>query len=239
MGGDEEATPAVIPIAIVAHPARRKLAESLAEQVNAEVILWDDCGLGAGRNHLRAWQWMAEHRDREWGVVLEDDVVPMSGFRTHLSRALEGSPTPVLSLYLGRGRPLAYQQRIAQRIAADVSYLVAPDLLSAQGYAMPVYMFKDAIKFLNLRMARGKMPPDEALSAWCRNRSIKVGFCRQSLVDHLDGPTLVKDHGDGQPRNGRTALVTPDSAGGEDLPEVRRAWIRASFPDWTKGSAEL
>lgn len=230
----------MIPVVVVAHPRRRKLVDRLIKQVNPDAIVWDDANRGAGRNHMSAWKWLADYDDAQgWGVVLEDDVVPSAGFRNHLGAALANAPTPFVSLYLGRGRPLCYQQRIAQKIASDVSYLTAPDLLSAQGYAMPVYLFRDAIRFLSVRMSRGKLPPDEGLSVWSRHRSIQVSHCRHSLVDHLDGKTLVRDHGDGQPRNGKTGLVTPDSAGGEDLPEIRRAWLRAGSHDWTRGSVAL
>lgn len=200
--------------------------------------------MGAAGNHLQAWKWLSEDYDAEWGVVLEDDVVPCNHFRRNLEEAVRHSPKDFLSLYLGRGRPPHRQQDIARVICADVSYYTDDVLLSAQGYAARVDLFHcyDQVE----RRAR-KFPIDNSISHWGKSTGQDFAYCRHSLVDHtgfVNGvgvPTLIKDHGDGQGRDGRTALWTPDcDPSGKRLPEVRKAWLLANTStDWTRGACAL
>jgi GR25 family glycosyltransferase involved in LPS biosynthesis len=225
------------PVVIVAHPERESLVANLALQVNPDAICWDRAGIGAGRNHLAAWEWLADS-GAPWGVVLEDDVLIAPRFRRQLAHALHYSPEPILSLYLGRGTPVQWQQRIAQKITSDVSYLTANSLISAQGYAMRTELFRDHAAVKSLLSYRCRI--DNAISKWAREGGVGVAYCRQSLVDHIDGPTLINDHGDGRRRNGKTALITTDSTGGENYPEIRKAWLFGSATsDWTRGTLSL
>ena len=68
-----------LPIAVVAHPARQELVNDLVSEVAPNQIFWDTDGIGCTANHLRAWKWLAEQEDT-WGVILEDDVVPVDNF---------------------------------------------------------------------------------------------------------------------------------------------------------------
>jgi hypothetical protein len=237
-----------VAIGVVAHPRRELMANELAAQVGAEVISWDTDRIGAERNHLRVWEWLADS-SAEWGVVLEDDVIPCPGFHRNLTQATAHAPTPIISLYLGRGRcaghsPL-YQQWIAQVITRDVSFITSPSLLSAQGYAMRPEMFarhKEVCGFA-FHSGRRNIPIDEAVSVWLtKHRLGYVSYCRHSVVDHRDGPTLVTDHRDrGAKRDGRTQLMAPDcDPSGAVFPEIRRAWLTAvPDTDWTKGWVAL
>jgi hypothetical protein len=228
----------VIPIVVVGHPRREKLANRLAAAVQAEAIVWDVGRLGCAKNHLQAWKWLSENYDSEWGVVLEDDVVPCNHFRRNLEEAVRHSPRNFLSLYLGRGRPPHRQQDIAQVICADVSYYTDELLLSTQGYAAKTDLFHCYDQVL-LRARR--WPIESSISYWAKWYGLDFAYTRQSLVDHIDGTTLIQDHGDGQGRNGKTALWTPDcDPSGKDLPEIRKAWLLANTTtNWTRGVRAL
>ncbi len=240
-----------IAIGIVAHLKREAMATDLAHRVGAQVICWDrdKARIGAERNHLRVWEWLAG-ADSEWGVVLEDDVVPCRRFAKNLTEAITHAPTPIVSLYLGRGRcaghdPL-YQQWVARVITKDVSFITAPSLLSAQGYAMRTELFADHEKVRHeaFHPGRPNMPIDEAISVWAKKQrpGSNISYCRRSIVDHRDGQTLVMNHRDrGAKRNGRTQLMAPDCDPlGASLPEIRKAWLVAGTDeDWTRGSAAL
>jgi hypothetical protein len=226
-----------ISTAIVAHPKRRTMAHKLATSVNGYICM-DNNDLGAKRNHLQAWECLWR-TGADWGVVLEDDVELCDDFLYNLFKLLEHAPTPLVSLYLGRGRPIQYQERIGMAITHDVSYIVAEPLLSAQGYAMPVGFFnpKSANEVLAI-----DLPVDEAISKWAYQYHLRVSYPRYSLIDHRDGPSLIDDHGDGQARNGPTNLVFEDcDPSGAALPEVRKAWLMIAGHDidWTLGSVEL
>jgi GR25 family glycosyltransferase involved in LPS biosynthesis len=228
-----------VPIAIVAHPKRNAEAMRLAAQVDAEALCWDLGEFGAEHNHLQAWRWLAEE-DSEWCVVLEDDVIPCSGFLWQLRDALAHAPSPIVSLYLGRGRPPHWQESIARAITDAPSFLTAPAMLSCQGYAMRTELFRgyNAVKFfINTKRA----PIDEAMTLWIGSHTMKgsvVSYPVPSLIDHRDGPTLVQ-HWDG-PRNGTTALLTHDSdPSGMNLPEIRRAWQFGPHTHWSSTSIGL
>ena len=119
-----------------------------------------------------------------------------------------------------------------------MSYYSAPELLSTQGYAIRTELLPSLIEYAE--PLAGDLTVDRLFSSWTIENGYGVSYCKYSLVDHIDGPTLVKDHGDGRERNGKTALITTDSVGGEDLPEIRKAWLLGNRDiDWTKGCVDL
>lgn len=104
-------------IAIVAHHSRRDMANDLASKLEADSIFMDEHSAGANANHLRALSWAAEQSDR---VIIEEDALPVDGFRDKAQDWLARFPDDMLSLYLGTGRPPQYQMQIAERlIVAD------------------------------------------------------------------------------------------------------------------------
>ena len=230
-----------VPIAIVAHPRREAYANKLATRVAADAVCWDIDKIGPERNHLKAWEWLADS-GQGFGVVLEDDVIPTRNFRHNVNQAIKHAPTRLIALYLGRGRPPQHQQAISRTITRPVSFITAPRLLSAQAYILPTELYarwKEVRHFFGHQDQR--RPIDEAISAWVDHKvGEKFSYTRFSLVDHLDGPTLVR-HPDGQDRNGKTALHTEDcDPKGAALPEIRKAWLLSSGQvDWTCGSMEL
>ena len=230
-----------IPIAIVAHPKRKEMAEELAETVGAEAIVWDIHQIGPADNHLQAWKWLSD-TGAEFGCVLEDDVLPCEDFRRNLEEAIRASPLPILSLYLGRGRPPQYAERRARAIAQDVSFITAQFLMSAQGYAMRTDLFAEH-ETVGVIARNRDQQIDQAIGTWASWKSFDhmVAYCRRSIVDHRDGPTLVEDHGDGRGRNGLTELVRGDcDPSGAQLPEIRKAWLMAGLDTkWTRNSVAL
>jgi hypothetical protein len=114
--------------------------------------------------------------------------------------------------------------------------------MSAQGYAMRTELFNHHETVSGIARNRGQQI-DQAISSWASWRSFEpmVAYCRESIVDHRDGPTLVDDHGDGRGRNGLTDLVWGDcDPSGALLPEIRRAWLLAgSDTKWTQSCVPL
>jgi hypothetical protein len=200
-------------------------------------ILHDDKGYGAKANHLRAWEWLGK-QDTSVGVVLEDDVILCEDFLPNLAEFFIHSETPVNSLYLGRGRPPQYQERIALGITQNTSYITADALFSGQGYAMPINYFSEKIR---QQVAAVDLPIDESITHWIQSWHGRVSYPKYSLIDHHDGPTLIANHGDGQPRNGTTALCVENcDPSGVRLPEVRKAWLMAGHnTDWSLGTIPL
>lgn len=229
-------------IAIVHHPDRKPWCIQLIRDLVMEgffpsdiKLVIDTDGCGARANHLRAWEWLGQ-QEAEYGLVLEDDVTLCEDFMSNLGRMMSWAPNQIRSLYLGRGRPPQYQERIASVIGQDTSFITASMMMSGQGYLMPISFFTDAD-----RMEAHQLPIDEAITRWARDGEMRITYPKYSLVDHRDGPTLIEDHGDGQPRNGTTALNTADcDPSGAKLPEIRKAWLVAGHnTPWNLGSIPL
>lgn len=224
-------------LGIVAHPDRKKHATWLEERLNPEVVVWDDAGYGAGRNHLRAWEWLAGS-PTQWSVVLEDDAIPCKDFPDQLRRALAVAPTPIVSLYLGRGRPLTvdgfdWPNRIAAGIARDVCWLTAPGLASCVAVAVRTKLVPSLLSVVPLLLEN--RPIDQAIGQWAHlGLGLDVSYTRPSLVNHRAIQTLIpaSERIDGQERDGKT--MTAFTEAGKELPEVRQAWVFGTRQYWDK-----
>jgi hypothetical protein len=189
-------------IGVVGHVARRQMAEQLASTVEADCLSIDDGHLGAGRNHRLIWSHLAT-LNSEWSVCVEDDALPVAGFREQLTQALGASPASVVSLYLGQQRPPQHQVMIANALAeaeaCQAHWITSTYLLHAVAVAIKTELVPDMLENLP------NLPIDEAIGAWARRRRHQIAYCTPSLCDHADLPTLVK-HPDGQLRTpGRVA----------------------------------
>lgn len=187
-----------VTIGIVAHTSRGAAAKELAKTVGAQFMSIDNGLLGCDGNHDAVHRHLAR-MGADWSVVLEDDAVPVDGFRDQLTKVLAASPASVVSLYLGRQRPPQYQSRIASTIneadLVDAHWLTSSRLLHAVGYAIRTELLPSLLDYPH------GQPADERISAWAD----RVAYCWPSLVDHADVPTIVA-HPDRQPRPpGRTA----------------------------------
>lgn len=209
----------MISFAVVGHEARIVAATDLAHTVGA-IISLDDGSLGADRNHLRAWEETAT-LDAAWSGVLEDDAQPVAGFVEQAEQALAVAPEPVVSFYLGRGRPPRWQERIdrANRVAdrTNSCWITAPHAIHAVGIAIRTELRDDWLDFAH----HNPLPIDERLSAWCVAREHRVAYTWPSLLDHRDGPTLV-EHRDARPR---------------DIPRV--AWRTGTHTTWTSKAVAM
>lgn len=141
-----------------------------------------------------------------WSVVLEDDAIPVDGFRAQLEAALPFSPSPIVSLYLGRLRPPQHQADIQSAVQAatieDADWIIATRLFHAVGYAIKTELLPSLLNHLS------NWPVDQHISEWAMQRGHTIAYTWPSLVDHADGHP-VADHPDGQPRTpGRVAHKT-------------------------------
>ncbi|HBL6082031.1 TPA: hypothetical protein LR663_003662 [Enterobacter hormaechei] len=183
-------------IAIVAHHSRRAMANDLASELEADSIFMDEHSAGANANHLRALSWAAEQSDRV--IIIEEDALPVDGFRYKAQDWLARFPDDMLSFYLGTGRPPQYQKEIAgmlvesDRVNAD--YLVLSKLIHGVCYSPPQGRLARMLKAWNKTLAA-----DYAVGEAFGGRVIYPCY---SLVDHADLPT-VERHPDNEPRTER------------------------------------
>ncbi|QGU37213.1 hypothetical protein D8768_15330 [Enterobacter hormaechei] len=183
-------------IAIVAHHSRRTMAEELASKLEADIVFMDEHSAGANSNHLRALRWAAEQSDRV--IIIEEDALPVDGFRDKAQDWLARFPDDMLSFYLGTGRPPQYQMQIAERlIVADktrADYITLSRLIHGVCYSVP----PEHVQRVLSRWDNSK-PADYAVGdAWGGS----VIYPSYSLVDHADGEP-VERHPDSAPRTER------------------------------------
>lgn len=180
---------------VVGHHARRQQAKALALSIGAHLLI-DEGNHGANWNHRRAIEWAAEQPCRV--VVLEDDALPVRGFRDKLTGWLARFPCDMLSFYLGTGRPPQYQMQIAERlINADKvrsDFIMLSRLIHGVCYSVPPQHIERVLS----RWDSSK-PADYAVGD--AYGGVVVYPC-WSLVDHADGEP-VERHPDTAPRTER------------------------------------
>lgn len=211
-------------IGVVAHHTRQERAERLAEAIDAEMVSVDMGGLGAGGNHERCYEWLAESAP-PWSVVLEDDALPVKGFRAQLGAVLGAAPTGLVSLYLGRSRPPHWQASIARVITGDENFLTGTELLHHVAVAIRTPLIPAMLAFIraddDYRNAR--LPIDEAIGRWSRAVSIKVSYAHPSIVNHDHGlSTVIRRH----------VSQHRFETGKRGRPEHRKAWAFGSRQRW-------
>ena len=183
-------------IAIVAHHSRRTMAEELASKLEADIVFMDEHSAGANSNHLRALSWAAEQSDRV--IIIEEDALPVEGFRDKAQDWLARFPDDMLSFYLGTGRPPQYQKEIAgmlvdaDRVCSD--HIVLSKLIHGVCYSPPQGRLARMLSAWNKTLAA-----DYAVGEAFGGRVIYPCY---SLVDHADLPT-VERHPDNEPRTER------------------------------------
>lgn len=192
----------MLTIGIVGHTSRRSHATQLAAQVDADFLSIDNGSLGCDDNH-EAVQHHLANLPSTWSVILEDDAQPVPQLRTQLRAALPMSPTPIVSLYLGRKRPPHWQTRIRKAIrnanTSNTNWLISTHLLHAVGYAIKTDLLPSLLSHTST------LPVDQHIGHWARYHGHTIAYTNPSLIDHADLPTIV-EHPDGEPRKaGRTA----------------------------------
>ncbi|KVI88448.1 hypothetical protein [Enterobacter hormaechei] len=183
-------------IAIVAHHSRRAMANDLASELEADSIFMDEHSAGANANHLRALSWAAEQSDRV--IIIEEDALPVDGFRDKAQDWLTRFPDNLCSFYLGTGRPPQYQMQIAERlIVADktqADYITLQRLIHGVCYSVPPQNIERVLS----RWDSSK-PADYAVGDAYGGAVVYPCY---SLVDHADGEP-VEHHPDSAPRTER------------------------------------
>lgn len=178
----------IISIGVMAHIKRMDLALDVFSSVSADVMNVDRGHLGENQNGDQCWETLSR-LDSDWSVVLQDDAVPVPDFRAALARALLYAPQTAVGLYVGTGRPFAGIVRYAAERAdeLDASWLEDRALLWGVGVAMPTAKIQQF-----LRWAVGsELPYDQRIGHFWRASRVPVRYVWPSLVDHLDGETIV------------------------------------------------
>jgi hypothetical protein len=131
-------------------------------------------------------------------IIIEEDALPVDGFRYKAQDWLARFPDDMLSFYLGTGRPPQYQKEIAgmlvdaDRVCGD--HIVLSKLIHGVCYSPPQGRLARMLNAWNKTLAA-----DYAVGEAFGGRVIYPCY---SLVDHADLPT-VERHPDNEPRTER------------------------------------
>lgn len=208
-------------IGVVAHISRLKMAGELTEEVCADVFALDhitpadpeDGMRRAALNHRSVLRSLSDLAGPgEWCVVLEDDAVPVAGFRGHVENALACAPTPVVGLYLGRGNPSGEVQRqVRQGLTLTKAWLTADFFISSVGYAIRRGMAAGLVAWCDTVDDEGDEWPRQ-VSRWAQDNFLLTSYTNPSLVDHADAESVI----------------SPTWAAAD-----RKAWSVGARSDWT------
>jgi hypothetical protein len=182
-----------ISAAIMAHPRRARLVESLVRRVGLGTpVVWDERNhmWDTGRRALLAYDPSASHH-----VIIQDDAVPCADLLAGLPTVLEHVPpeSPV-GLYYGSIRPARSQWKVAYRRAVRAGHhWIASVRAPLWGVAicLPVEQIKDVVAYGDLQKPNAY---DGRVRRWYQNQGIEQWFPIPSLVDHRTGegePSLV------------------------------------------------
>jgi hypothetical protein len=186
-----------VQIGIVAHVNRTDMASDLQRKTAAEVIKVDDAEFDSilegtrrcAENHIRVLELLHDlAAGNEWCVVLEDDAVPVPGFRTELAAALSSAPSPVVGLYLGMGNPSGQIQRdIRQALDRAGAWITADYFISSVAYAIRANLIPPMLAFIKQR--------DEELplriSRWVQDQGTLTAYTHPSLCNHADTESVI------------------------------------------------
>lgn len=181
-----------ISYSVCAHMSRVGNALDIANSLDAALTI-DDGTLGSLRNHDLAWE-MAYERGGDWCVVLEDDITLVNNFDYHVRDALRNIPDPMssCSLYVGTGKPqperIEHVVRKAERLRA--SWLVESFAIWGPALALPREMVPVMLDFVR----SSHLPYDNRLSEYLKAYGVSCYYTFPSLVDHLDGSSLITEH---------------------------------------------
>jgi len=177
-------------IGVVADVRRGDMGERLSTAVEADCLSLDEAARGCTWNHRQVWQLHAQE-PADWNLVLEDDAVPVDGFRDQALAALAVAPTPIVSFYLGRGyiEDRYIEATLARLDVQRANWLVTNGRIL---HAVALAVRGELLPSLTASLPKDNTRPiDRALSLWARREGHRVSYSIPSLVDHDDGKSLV------------------------------------------------
>lgn len=150
---------------------------------------------GATENHCRALQSVGND---ERIIVLEDDALPVNGFRGFVTNAIALHPDDLLSFYLGASAAIAQVNATSD----ESEYIENETLLHGVAYTIPAGAAHVNRKVNELLESDPSCPIDRAIGqAWRELTGRRILHRKRSLVEHADGPSLIHT----EPREPRRA----------------------------------
>ena len=182
-------------IGVVAHEARIWQAYNVFDTVEADFMHIDNGSLGCTDNHRHVWKSLCDMAtEDEFLLVIEDDAVVTKDFRIQAEMALAAVPddVDVVSFYLGKARPEAWQGFIQQALTRadqdDACWLISDSSIHAVCLAI---RNRELVQTMLICTQPFRHPIDERITVWCRQFGHTSAYSVPSLVDHTEGQPVV------------------------------------------------
>jgi len=178
-------------VAIMAHPKRKAQVRHVLECLGEHVpVVWDrkNDRWDTGKRSMLAYNPDCTHH-----LVIQDDVLVCRDLLAGVREALLYVPEDVpVSLYMGTFRP----QRVHIAAAAEqatqmrASWVTLESLYWGPGVVVPTPLIRPTIDYSDMLT---KIPNyDRRMSAYWEGIGRRTWYTWPSLLDHADGPSLVK-----------------------------------------------
>jgi hypothetical protein len=191
-GEDRDAEPIRLSVAMMAHPKRAAQVKWILGRLDREcTVVWDEKGdrWDTGRRAMLAYDPKATHH-----AVIQDDVIVCRDLCAGLERALVRVPTgSPLCGYVGKVRPSAETVRacVEKAQAEQASWITMHTLNWGPLVVVPTACIPEMVAYCDT--LRRVPNYDRRLSRYFElQRGIRTWYPWPSLVDHADGPSIVR-----------------------------------------------
>ena len=163
----------MISYTIMMHPSRKEFLPYLKETLGDVPVamdtdnnIWTTCREA----------WLSHDFDSDWCVVVQDDVVFTSDFRSKVENLLKGDY--VYSLYLGNRRRFSKQVEECKR--ENLPYFEAPHIYHEICLAFPTQRVKEMIAYCD----SFNPDVDKIINKYVNDHKVTVRIAMPSLVNH-------------------------------------------------------
>jgi len=141
-------------------------------------------------------------------LVIQDDVLPCRDLLAGVKVALEHVPDAPLCLYVGRRRPHAHavSRACAQADRLRAAFITMHTLNWGPGIAVPTAAIDEMVAYSD-KLTEIKNYDRRLSRYWEKAAQIRVWYTWPSLLDHADGPSLVKGRVGTDREHGRVSRV--------------------------------
>lgn len=211
-------------IGVAAHVSRTKMANALADSVEADVLnvdytdatAFEDRLAACVANHLTVLRLLQERRINErWVIVLEDDALPIGDFRLQAELALDYARAPVVGFYIGRSGAALNLEALTDAWARGKAWAEAHHMISAVAYAIRANHLVNIIAGFD---GAPGVSVEAHITRWAHSNMERFNYTIPSLVDHATVDSIV----------------TPDNRDAD----IRRAWKVGVAASWDTSTVE-
>lgn len=127
------------------------------------------------------WSWLAE-QETDYGIILQDDVIPCAGFWTVLRNALEACPSHIVAL--NNCTPVHRHSPVADD--KGLRWVTSNDGLVGHGYVMPTKAYRSLLDWRAELPAKSQeeIHEDTLIDLWAMHKKMLVWHPVPALIDH-------------------------------------------------------